>query len=72
MISWEKIDHFTGEVEVRDQFAAHGAGVDFFDADAAAGDHRFVDRPGGSDSQGQRLEHGQELFPLGGGYLTAG
>ena len=66
------VDHFTGEEEIGDQLAAHGAGLDLLYADAAAGDHRFVERPWCFDGQGQGFEHVQELFPLGAGYLIAG
>lgn len=49
------VHHFSGKVEARHAFGLHGARIDFFDADPAACNKRFLQGESPCDRQRGRL-----------------
>ena len=62
-----EVEDFAGEVEIGDELALHGAGIDFVEGDAAGGDFGFFEAEGAGDGDGQAFERVDEALAFGAG-----
>ena len=60
-----QVEHFAGEVEMRDQFALHGAGADFVQRDASGRDLRLLKSQGAGQGEPGRLERSDQPSAFG-------
>ena len=66
------VDNFAGEKQSRDNSGFHGFGIDFLDADSAAGDHRPIERQQAVHRQREVPEQVGQRASFFGGYPAGG